>query len=177
MSDKPKYKRYIWELPVRWNHWVNVMCIVTLSVTGFLIGTRFSIGYSTSGYAKGRRKLIGMLRYYLFLDKDVPETIGHNPLATTIYTTLFYLYIAMILTGFALYALHAPGGPMFKALGFMYHLFSNQGMRLFHHIGMWFVFGFLVNHIYSAWLMDIKEHGSEISSMFSGYKFTVKKED
>jgi Ni,Fe-hydrogenase I cytochrome b subunit len=26
-------------------------------------------------------------------------------------------------------------------------------------------------------LMDIKEHGSEISSMFSGYKFTVHKED
>lgn len=221
MSDKCKYKRYIWELPVRWNHWVNVMCIVILSVTGFLIGTPFSIGYSTSSYsmgwirfvhftaaylftvsvaarviwsiigneyagwraffpifyAKGRRKLVGMLRYYLLIDRDVPETIGHNPLATTVYTTLFCLYIAMILTGFAMYALHAPGGTMHKALGFMYHLFSNQGMRLFHHLGMWFVFGFVVNHIYSAWLMDIKEHGSEISSMFSGYKFTVKKEE
>ena len=37
-------------------------------------------------------------------------------------------------------------------------------------------YSFIVNHIYSAWLMDIKEHGSEISSMFSGYKFTVHKE-
>jgi len=221
MSDTCKFKRYIWELPVRWNHWINVMCIVTLSVTGFFIGNPFSIGYSTSGYSmgwirfvhfiagylfavsviarviwsiigneyagwraffpvyypKGRRKLVRMLRYYLLLDKDVPETIGHNPLATTIYTILFCLYIAMILTGFSLYALHAPGGPMFKALGFMYHSFSNQGMRLFHHMGMWFIFGFVVNHIYSAWLMDIKEHGGEISSMFSGFKFTVKKED
>jgi Ni/Fe-hydrogenase 1 B-type cytochrome subunit len=66
---------------------------------------------------------------------------------------------------------------MHRILGFMYAMFSNQGMRLFHHFSMYLIFGFVVNHIYSAWLMDIKEHGSEISSMFSGYKFTVKKED
>ena len=76
----------------------------------------------------------------------------------------------MILTGFSLYAEHAPGGIMHKSLGFMYALFSNQGMRLAHHASMWLIFGFVINHIYSAWLMDIKEHGSEISSMFSGYK-------
>jgi len=31
----------------------------------------------------------------------------------------------------------------------------------------------VINHVYSAWLMDIKEKGGEISSMFSGYKFTT----
>jgi Ni/Fe-hydrogenase 1 B-type cytochrome subunit len=220
MSESCKFKCYIWELPVRWSHWINVASIVTLAVTGFLIGTPFSFGSSTSDFtmgwirfvhftaayifavsvlsrlvwslignkyagwkeflpfltATGREKMIKMLRYYMFVDKEVPETVGHNPLATTAYLALFLLYILMILTGFSLYALHAPGGVMHKSLGFMYTLFSNQGMRLAHHFSMWMIFGFIINHIYSAWLMDIKEHGSEISSMFSGYKFTVKKE-
>lgn len=221
MPNQPKFKRYIWELPVRWCHWVNMVCIVMLSVTGFFIGKPFSFGSSASDYTMGwirfihftaaylfavsvmsrliwsfignkysswreffplmtdagRKKTVKMLRYYMLVDKEVPETIGHNPLATAAYVVLFCLYSVMILTGFALYAQHSPQGAMHKALGFMYSLFSDQGMRLTHHVSMWFIFGFVVNHIYSAWLMDIKEHGSEISSMFSGYKFTVKKED
>jgi Ni/Fe-hydrogenase 1 B-type cytochrome subunit len=215
-----KYKRYIWELPVRMNHWTNVTCIVILCVTGFFIGTPFSFGQSTSDFtmgwirffhftaaylfavsvisrviwsfignkysgwreffplatAAGREKTVKMLRYYMFVDKDVPETVGHNPLATSAYVVLFGIYSLMILTGFALYAEHAPGSPMHRILSPMYALFSNQGMRLTHHFSMWLILGFIVNHIYSAWLMDIKEHGAEISSMFSGYKFTVKKE-
>jgi Ni/Fe-hydrogenase 1 B-type cytochrome subunit len=221
MPHQPKYKRYVWELPVRWSHWINVVSICILAVTGFFIGTPFSFGSSASDFtmgwirfvhftaayaftvsvlsrvvwsligneyagwkaffpcitAKGREKMVKMLRYYMLLDKEVPETIGHNPMATTAYFGLFLIYIIMILTGFALYAQHAPAGMMHKALGFMYATFSDQGMRLTHHLSMWFVFGFIINHVYSAWLMDIKEHGSEISSMFSGYKFTVKKED
>jgi Ni/Fe-hydrogenase 1 B-type cytochrome subunit len=221
MSDKCKFKLYVWELPVRWCHWINVMSIIVLCVTGFFIGTPYSFGSSASAYTmgwirffhftaaylfavsvisrviwsfignkysgwreffplatvKGREKTVKMLRYYLLIDRDVPETIGHNPLATSAYIVLFFIYSLMILTGFALYAAHAPGSPMYRVLGFMYSLFSLQGMRMAHHISMWFIVGFVINHIYSAWLMDIKEHGSEISSMFSGYKFTVKKED
>ena len=220
MSESCKFKCYIWELPVRWCHWINVASIVTLAVTGLFIGAPFSTGRSTSDFtmgwirfihftaaytfavsvlsrlvwslignkyagwreflpfmtAKGREKMVRMLRYYMFLDKEVPETVGHNPVATTAYLALFILYILMIMTGFSLYAEHAPGGIMHRMLGPMYSLFSNQGMRLAHHFSMWMIFGFIINHIYSAWLMDIKEHGSEISSMFSGYKFTVKKE-
>jgi Ni/Fe-hydrogenase 1 B-type cytochrome subunit len=221
MPNQPKFKRYIWELPVRWCHWTNVLSIITLSITGFFIGTPFSFGSSASDFTmgwirfihftaaylfavsvisrviwafignrysgwreffplmteSGRKKTVKMLRYYMFVDKQVPETIGHNPLATAAYVVLFGIYSVMILTGFALYAQHSPNGEMHKVLGFMYTLFSDQGMRLTHHICMWFIFGFVVNHIYSAWLMDIKEHGGEISSMFSGYKFTVKKEE
>jgi Ni/Fe-hydrogenase 1 B-type cytochrome subunit len=126
--------------------------------------------------AAGREKMVKMLRYYMLIDREVPETVGHNPLATTAYTALFAIYVLMILTGFSLYAQHAPQGVMHQALGFMYSMFSDQGMRLTHHFSMYLIFGFIINHIYSAWLMDIKEHGSEISSMFSGYKFTVHKE-
>lgn len=220
MSESCKFKCYIWELPVRWCHWINMVSIVILAVTGFLIGRPYTIGGSASDFSmgwirfvhftaaylftvsvasrilwslignryanwkeflpfltsEGRQKMIRMLRYYMLLDKDVPETVGHNPMATTAYLLLFFIYLLMILTGFALYAQHTPDGLMHKSLGFMYLMFSDQGMRLAHHFSMYLIFGFIVNHIYSAWLMDIKEHGSEISSMFSGYKFTVHKE-
>ena len=221
MPHQAKFKRYIWELPVRWCHWTNVLSIVVLSVTGFFIGTPFSFGSSASSFtmgwirfihfvaayaltislvsriiwsvigneyagwraffpfltASGRHKMVKMLRYYMFVDKEVPETVGHNPLATTAYLGLFCLYVVMILTGFTLYASHDPGGVMYKSLGFMSNSFSSQGMRLTHHMSMWFIVGFVINHVYSAWLMDIKEHGGEISSIFSGYKFAVKKEE
>ena len=29
---------YVWELPVRFTHWVNALCVVTLAVTGYMIG-------------------------------------------------------------------------------------------------------------------------------------------
>jgi len=220
MPNQAKYRRYVWELPVRLNHWTNVFCIVVLSVTGFFIGTPFSFGQSASDFTmgwirffhftaaylftvsvmcrviwafigneysgwraffplatdQGREKTVKMLRYYLFMDRNVPETVGHNPLATSAYIMLFLLYTLMIITGFAMYALHAPGSSMHWLLGPVYSIFSNQGMRLAHHFSMWLIFGFIVNHIYSAVLFDIKEHGGEISSMFSGYKFTVRKE-
>lgn len=219
MPTTPKYKHYIWELPVRVTHWLNVVSIVILAVTGFLIGTPFSFGSSPSDYtmgwfrfihftaaylftvsvasrviwsvignkyagwreffpfatAEGRTKMVKMLRYYMFIDRKVPETYGHNPMATTAYVVLFGLYILLILTGFALYAQHAPNGLMYKSLGFMYSTFSAQGMRLAHHLSLWFVIGFIINHVYSAILMDVKEHDGEISSIFSGFKYRINK--
>jgi Ni/Fe-hydrogenase 1 B-type cytochrome subunit len=51
-----------------------------------------------------------------------------------------------------------------------------QGGRLVHHLIMWLLLGFAVHHVYSAWLMDVKEKNGTLSSIFSGYKF-VEPED
>lgn len=221
MSSQCKFKRYIWELPVRWCHWINVLSIVTLAVTGLFISYSPSIGRSpadftmgwmrffhfTAAYVftisvasrilwsfvgnrysgwreffpmfsrRGRKNTLRMFRYYFFIDKDVPETIGHNPLAATAYSLLFCFYLVMIITGFAMYVEHAPGSPLHRIFGILYNTVGNQGLRLTHHLSMWFMFGFVINHLYSAWLMDVKEHGAEVSSIFSGYRFTVHRED
>ncbi len=222
MAEQHKclYEKYVWEVPVRVTHWVNMLSIVILSVTGFLIGSPKTLALSASEFvmgwirfihfvaaytfaisvasrlywtivgntyagwreslpvltSNGRRGMWETFKYYTFLSRKAPHVVGHNALAGTAYMVLYGLFLLMILTGFSLYAQHAPAGTMHKALGFMYGMFSDQGMRLAHHFSMYLIFGFIVNHIYSAWLMDIKEHGSEISSMFSGYKFTVHKE-
>lgn len=221
MHEHCKLKRYIWELPVRWCHWVNALSLVVLAATGAFIAHPFSVAHTTSDFVmgwvrfihfvvayvftisvvsriiwafignryagwreffpmstvKGREKLRDMFRYYLFMTRQVPETVGHNPLAATAYFLVYCIYLAMILTGFAMYAQHAPGGSMYRAMGFMYALFSTPMLHLLHHALPWLLLGFVINHIYSAWLMDIKEHGAEISSMFSGYKFTLRREN
>lgn len=118
----------------------------------------------------GRRHMLEMFRYYTFIDRRPPHPEGHNALAGATYLLVFVLYLVMIVTGFALYSEHIPRSALHRIMGGMFLLFSNQGVRLTHHMVMWFLIAFAVHHVYSAWLMDIKEKGRVISSIFSGYK-------
>lgn len=38
---------YVWELPVRFFHWINVVCILVLAVTGYIIGKPLAIQSSS----------------------------------------------------------------------------------------------------------------------------------
>lgn len=208
------YEKYVWEIPVRATHWVNMLCIIALSATGILIGnpqmfalnsTDYLMGWVrfvhfVAAYAfavsvaariywafvgnrysswreflpfitpEGRKGMWETFRYYTFTSKRVPGVVGHNSLAGTAYFVVFILYLTMIGTGFALYSEHAPTGALHKVTGPVLFLFSNQGLRLTHHMIMWFLIAFAIHHVYSAWLMDVKEKGGVMSSIFSGYK-------
>lgn len=205
---------YVWEVPVRVTHWLNVLAMTTLCITGIFIGHPLSIGESASAYTMGwirfihftaayvftiglaariywafagnkysnwraffpylnkadRQKMLATFKYYFFLDKKLPHVVGHNAVASTAYFLAFLLYLGMIISGFTLYSEHAPGGLLHRTLGWITHIFSNQSLRLIHHSFMWLLIGFVINHVYSCWLMDIKERGGIISSMVSGYK-------
>ena len=82
----------------------------------------------------------------------------------------------MMGTGFALYSERAPLSITHKLTGWLLLAFSNQGLRLPHHMVMWLLIGFAIHHVYSAWLMDVKERGGVMSSIFGGYK-AVKHKD
>jgi len=208
------YEKYVWEVPVRVTHWVNVLSIVTLSLTGIFIGTaktlalepsQFIMGqirfvhfvaayaFSVSVLARiywmfagnkyaswreflpfltreGRGHMLDTFKYYTFISRKAPHTVGHNTLAGSAYAAVFTLYLIMMGTGFALYSEHAPRSMMHKLTGWLPVLFSNQTLRLTHHMVMWLLIGFAIHHIYSAWLMDVKERGGVMSSIFSGYK-------
>lgn len=223
MSEKDatcQFRTYLWELPVRINHWVNVVSITILAYSGLYIGwpqtfgldtSRYTMGWIrfihfTTGYVftisvlmriywslvgnrysnwraffpimtkEGRKSMMEVFKYYTFQSNKVPETEGHNPLAATVYTGVFLCYVTMIVTGFAMYSEHAPRSFMNKLFGSLFILFSNQEVRLTHHVVMWIIFAFVINHIYSAWLMDVKERCGEMSSIFSGSKFIHRKE-
>lgn len=60
---------YVWQLPVRFCHWLNVACIATLIVTGLIIGTPFTIpltGEASFSYYFGTVRFIHFLAAFLF---------------------------------------------------------------------------------------------------------------
>jgi Ni/Fe-hydrogenase 1 B-type cytochrome subunit len=119
----------------------------------------------------GRHGFIKMLRYYTFTGKKISYEVGHNPVAATAYIGIFALFLVQVLSGFALYGQALPGGFWDSLVGWLLPLVGNQELRFVHHVVMWLLIGFIINHIYSAWLMDVKERNGTISGIFSGYKY------
>lgn len=46
----PMREVHVWELPVRFYHWINALCIVILSITGYLIGSPLAVASGTEAY-------------------------------------------------------------------------------------------------------------------------------
>jgi Ni/Fe-hydrogenase 1 B-type cytochrome subunit len=215
-------EKYVWEVPVRAAHWVNMISVVLLSVTGLFIGSPHTLAASTSDYVMGwfrfvhfvagytlavsvsariywafatknpyagwreflpiltpagRERMFEAFRYYTFTGRKVPAAVGHNAMAATAYFFVYLLFICMIATGFALYSESAPNAFVQIAFGWILHAVPNQTVRLAHHLGMWLILGFVINHIYSTWLMDVKERGGVISGIFGGYKVVRTRHD
>lgn len=144
----------------------------------FIIGNQYGSWRMFFPWAtkKGRANALKFFRYYTFTGKEIPYEVGHNALACTAYAVVFGLYLFQILSGFALYGMYEPGSFWNVGLGWLLVFFDAQWLRLGHHLVMWLIIGFVINHVYSAWLMDVKELNGTVSSMFSGYKYINPKD-
>ena len=211
---------YVWQWPVRICHWINVLSMIMLSITGFYIGSPFISAPDSSMYvmgwmrflhfafgylftvsvvsriiwmfignhhaswraffpwitAKGRQDFIKMFRYYTFTGKKITYEAGHNPVAATAYLAIFVLFVFQIVSGFAMYGQFAPGGFWAGIFGWVNVIVGNQWLRLLHHGVMWLLAGFIINHVYSGWLMDVKMRNGTMSGIFSGYRY-IEPED
>lgn len=58
---------YAWEFPVRLTHWINVLAILTLCVTGFYIGAPFMHATSSKQYIMGTVRFIHFIAGYTLL--------------------------------------------------------------------------------------------------------------
>jgi Ni/Fe-hydrogenase 1 B-type cytochrome subunit len=65
---------YVWEVPVRLTHWVNVICLITLSFTGYYIGNPyinnvhpFFYGVLKDQWVMGWMRLIHFSTAYVFI--------------------------------------------------------------------------------------------------------------
>ncbi len=123
------------------------------------------------------RSLFHAILFYAFLRREPDEYPGHNAMAGSSYAMIFSVYVVMIATGLALYAVGtAPGSP--------FHIFNNEApwlyglqmARLIHHIGMWIIFIFVVLHLHFILLSSLIDRTGALDSMFSGYKFMPNKE-
>jgi len=114
------------------------------------------------------------LRFYLFLSVEPPGAIGHNAVAGLAYTAVFFLYVVMLVTGFAMYGASADvSSPMYVFHGLWAWVGGLQTARVIHHIVMWLILGFVVHHIYSALLTAKQERNGEMESIFSGSKYLL----
>jgi Ni/Fe-hydrogenase 1 B-type cytochrome subunit len=64
-SNPTTYARvYVWELPVRFYHWMNALCVAVLIVTGFLIGSPRALSTSAEAY---QSYSFGIVRFLHFV--------------------------------------------------------------------------------------------------------------
>lgn len=117
-------------------------------------------------------KIKGTLAFYLFLRDRPPNVAGHNPVAGMAYLVVFGLYLTMILTGLGLYGMSADIASPMHWFGWLADFFGGpQNSRFIHHVVMWLLLGFAVQHIYSAVLFSIGEKNAAIDSIVSGHKW------
>jgi Ni/Fe-hydrogenase 1 B-type cytochrome subunit len=210
----------VWQIPVRVTHWLIVLSIAVLSVTGIYLGRPFLLAPGAAGqrfvmgvvrlvhdYAaivftlsvasriawmflgnrwarwtsfvpvtrQRWRDLWPTLKFYTFLRRDPPPSVGHNPLAGLSYVAVFALYLVMIATGLALYAPHTAESSYMRWFGFLVPLVGGeQTGRWLHHVVMWLLLGFTVHHIYSATLWSHVEADGTMDSIVTGNKFVSR---
>lgn len=113
------------------------------------------------------------VRWYAFLEQEPRKYVGHNPLAHLFMVVIITVGgIAMVVTGFALYAEQTGLGSWQDELfGWLIPLTGqSQDVRLWHHWGMWVIVVFVMLHVYSAIREDIMSRQSLISTMISGWR-------
>lgn len=118
-------------------------------------------------------ELMHEVRWYAFMEKEPKKYVGHNPLAHLFMVVIITVGgIAMVLTGFALYAEQTGLGSWQDSLfGWLIPLVGqSQDVRLWHHWGMWVIVVFVILHVYVAIREDIVSRQSLISTMISGWR-------
>ncbi len=114
------------------------------------------------------------IKWYLFLEKEPKQYIGHNPLAIWMMHWFFVWGLTfMIITGFALYGEGTGTGSWAHTLftSWVIPLFGqSMDVHTWHHFGMWYLIIFIMIHVYVAIREDIMSKQSIISSMISGWR-------
>jgi len=120
-----------------------------------------------------RKGFLGMLRWYLFMEKRAPRFIGHNPIAQMMMFAAFVLpSLVVIATGLALYG-EALGKdhPLFGVTNAVWALTGGSlQTHVVHHLAMWVMVVFVILHVYAAIREEIMSRQSMISTMLSGWR-------
>lgn len=125
------------------------------------------------------RGLWDQAMYYLFLRKEAPSWVGHNPLAQSAMFAMFVVgTVVIILTGFGLYAQQWAWGDGWMALfGWTHTMMGEpQTVRTLHHLMMWYLILFAMVHVYMVFREDIMGKESVIGTMVDGIRMFKTKE-
>lgn len=152
--------------------WTLLACLCARVVWG-IIGNEYAqlSALFPLGTAKGREDLKDAFKYYTFMQKRMRHHLGHNAMASTSYLIFFIMISFQVITGFALWAQYDPNGTGWALTSWVFAITNNSYIRLFHHLVMYAVIGFVVTHLYAMLASDIIEKNGVASSIFSGNKF------
>lgn len=141
-------------------------------IAWFFMGNRYAHWRAFVPLTRAQwRSIRDMLKYYLFLRWRAPEEIGHNSLAAVVYLGIYLLFLAQILTGFALFQWVAGTGPWTTLFGWLPDWINIQYLRQVHYLLMFIFIAFTIHHVYSSLLVSAEEKNGLLGSIFSGYKF------
>jgi Ni/Fe-hydrogenase 1 B-type cytochrome subunit len=119
------------------------------------------------------RELLAEIKFYLFLSRENPPVVSHNPLAQSamwIFNTILGLFL--IFTGFALYGEGLGSGSWADTwFGWVIPMMDgSQNVRMWHLFGMWLILIFAIIHTYMAIRADIMGRQSSVSTIISGWR-------
>jgi len=121
------------------------------------------------------RQTVEVALHYMLL-KYEHSSFLRNPLARASYAMLYVLVAIEFITGFAMYFLANPDSLWGSISAWVIMVCGGEMMaHLIHHYVAWGIMLFAIGHLYMVIRAEFMEGESEVSAMFSGYKFLVHK--
>lgn len=114
------------------------------------------------------RHLWETTQFYLFLRKEGPLFLTHNPLQQISYTGVYVMCLLQVLTGLALYGLYDQSNWFLMVLSYPVHWLGVPVVRLIHAIIMFLLWVFVVIHVYLVLRADAVEKHAGLSAMVNG---------
>lgn len=112
--------------------------------------------------------LWGTIQYYLFLKKEGPLYLAHNPLQQFAYTGIYVMCLIQMLSGIVLYGLYNQTDWFWVIVAYPTHWMGVSTIRMIHALIMFVLWSFVIVHVYLATRADALERHGGVSSMVNG---------
>ena len=112
--------------------------------------------------------LWGTIQYYLFLKKEGPLYLAHNPLQQFAYTGIYVMCLIQMLSGIVLYGLYDQTDWFWVIVAYPMHWMGVSTIRMIHALIMFVLWSFVIVHVYLATRADALERHGGVSSMVNG---------
>ena len=112
--------------------------------------------------------LWGTIQYYLFLKKEGPLYLAHNPLQQFAYTGIYVMCLIQMLSGIVLYGLYNQTDWYWVIVAYPMHWMGVSTIRMIHALIMFVLWSFVIVHVYLATRADALERHGGVSSMVNG---------
>ena len=112
--------------------------------------------------------LWGTIQYYLFLKKEGPLYLAHNPLQQFAYTCIYVMCLIQMLSGIVLYGLYNQTDWFWVIVAYPMHWMGVSTIRMIHALIMFVLWSFVIVHVYLATRADALERHGGVSSMVNG---------